>query len=237
MTPDTTPDTAPDTATLDDIDGEIARYAHGRVPRALRRRQILAVAEQLFAERGYGATSMDDLAARTGVSKPVLYETVGAKDVVFEACLGRVADALAARVAAAVADADPADEAAGLRAGALAWFEFIGERRPLWEALLSSNDAPTTDAVAAIRARQDGFVAEQLRAGAAARGVAVDTVLVGAVATAMNGAFEALGRWWHDHDGRSADELADLYTALVLPGLTGILDPSATGAQPTVRAG
>lgn len=40
----------------------------------------------------------------------------------------------------------------------------------------------------------------------------------------MNGAFEAMGRWWHDHPERSADELATLYTALVLPGPTELSD-------------
>ena len=48
--------------------------------------------------------------------------------------------------------------------------------------------------------------------------------LLAAVATAMNGAFEALGRWWSDHPDRTAAELADLYTALVLPGLAGLLE-------------
>lgn len=210
--------------TLDEIQHEVDAFGHGRVPREVRRRHIIAVAEQLFVERGYAAASMDDLAARIGVSKPVIYEIVGSKDVVFEACVARVADALADHVADAVADADASDEAAALRAGALAWFEFIGERRALWEALLSSRDVPTTEAVEAIRARQDRFVAAQLLAGAVERGVEPDPELAGAVATAMNGAFEALGRWWHDHPERSPAELADLYTALVLPGLSGLFD-------------
>ncbi|WP_436795539.1 TetR/AcrR family transcriptional regulator [Actinospongicola halichondriae] len=222
-----TPATSAAEESLDAIERAIDEHGHGRVPRALRRRQIVAVAEQLFVERGYTATSMDDLATRVGVSKPVIYETVGAKDAVFEACVERVADELAAQVAQAVVAADPEDEAAGLRAGALAWFEFIGQRRALWEALLSSSDIPTTDAVEAIRSRQDGFVAQQLIDGAAERGVDVDVELAGAVATAMNGAFEALGRWWHDHEDRSAAELADLYTALVLPGLSGLFALSA----------
>lgn len=220
MTPATR--TAP--SALEQIQEEVDGYGHGRVPREVRRRHILAVAEQLFVERGYAAASMDDLAGRIGVSKPVIYEIVGSKDEVFEACVARVADELAEQVATAVLEADVEDETAALRAGALAWFEFIGERRPLWEALLSSSDVPTTEAVEAIRSRQDGFVAHQLVEGARARGVEADVELAGAVATAMNGAFEALGRWWHDHPDRTAAELAELYTALVLPGLTALFD-------------
>jgi len=210
-------------AELEAIEAEVARHAHGRVPRDLRRRQVLAVAERLFVERGYAATSMDDVAAGAGVSKPIVYGLVGSKEQVFEACMARAADELAARVATAVAVAGD-EPGPRLRAGALAWFEFIGERRPLWDALLASDDAPASAAIAAVRARQDAFVAAQLAAGAEADGRGVDPDLLAAVATTMNGAFEALGRWWSEHPARSAAELADLYTALLLPGLNGLLD-------------
>lgn len=210
------------TSELRAIEAEVRSHAHGRVPRQLRRRQLLAVAERLFVERGYAATSMDDVAAGAGVSKPIVYELVGSKHEVFEACMARAADALATRVAEAVLAAGE-DDATRLRAGALAWFEFIGERRGLWDALLASDDAPASAAIEAVRARQDAFVAAQLTATAVAEGQPVDAELVDAVATAMNGAFEALGRWWSRHPGRTAAELADLYTALVLPGLEGLL--------------
>lgn len=216
----------PGTSELRAIEAEVRTHPHGRVPRDLRRRQLLAVAEQLFVARGYAATSMDDVAAGAGVSKPIVYELVGSKHEVFEACMARAADALAARVADAVLAA-AADDAARLRAGALAWFEFIGERRSLWDALLGSDDAPASTAIEAVRARQDGFVAAQLTATATAVGRTVDAELVEAVATAMNGAFEALGRWWSHHPDRTAAELADLYTALIQPGLDGLLGWSA----------
>jgi AcrR family transcriptional regulator len=214
---------------LAEIEAEVRQHPHGRVPRALRRRQVLAVAERLFVERGYAATAMDDVAAGAGVSKPIVYELVGSKEKVFEACMERAADALAASVAGAVGDAGSDDEAR-LRAGALAWFEFIGERRGLWDALLASDDAPASAAIAAVRARQDDFVAAQLAASARADGHDVDVELVAAVATAMNGAFEALGRWWSDHPTRTATELADLYTALLQPGLAGLLSWEAEPA-------
>lgn len=209
--------------TLESIQAEVETHAHGRVPRELRRRQLLAVAEGLFVERGYAGASMDELATRAGVSKPVIYDLLGSKHAVFEACMAAAADELAGSVADAVARAGE-DPEARLRAGALAWFAFIGRHRAVWDSLLATQDAPATAAINAIRTRQDAFVAAQLTADAEAEGREVDPELLGAVATAMNGAFEALGRWWHDHPERSADELATLYTALVLPGLTALLD-------------
>ncbi|NTU78169.1 MAG: TetR/AcrR family transcriptional regulator [Chloroflexales bacterium] len=48
--------------------------------RALLRDEILEATHQLMAERGYAAMSMDDLAARVGVSKPTLYNQFPTKD-------------------------------------------------------------------------------------------------------------------------------------------------------------
>jgi AcrR family transcriptional regulator len=48
--------------------------------KALLRDEILEATHQLMAERGYAAVSMDDLAARVGVSKPTLYSQFPTKD-------------------------------------------------------------------------------------------------------------------------------------------------------------
>jgi AcrR family transcriptional regulator len=37
------------------------------------REEIMNAAQELVAEKGYGAMSMDELAARVGISKPTLY--------------------------------------------------------------------------------------------------------------------------------------------------------------------
>lgn len=47
-----------------------------------RRQEVLAVAAALYAEQGYRATSMRDLAARVGLSKPALYHYVTSKEEV-----------------------------------------------------------------------------------------------------------------------------------------------------------
>nr|MDQ3757602.1 TetR/AcrR family transcriptional regulator [Actinomycetota bacterium] len=117
---------------------DIADFRHGRVPREVRRRQMLDLAEELFAERGYTAASMDELARRAGVSKPVVYDVFGSKEQVFRACMTRLADELAAGVQEAVAGAG--DQRGRLRAGALAWFRFVADHRRTWEALLAGDD-------------------------------------------------------------------------------------------------
>lgn len=61
-----------------------------RLPPAVRSRQILDAALGVFAERGYAAARMDDIALRSGLSKGGLYAHFASKDEVFEALLARV---------------------------------------------------------------------------------------------------------------------------------------------------
>src|SRR6185295_18916724 len=65
----------------------------------------LGVAHGLFAERGYADVTMDEIAARVGVTKPLLYNYFGNKERLYIACMERAAESLTATVAAAVAEA------------------------------------------------------------------------------------------------------------------------------------
>src|ERR687897_1039000 len=93
----------------------IEEFRHGRVPRPARERQLVELGEQLFAERGFAKASMDELARRAGVTKPVVYELFGSKEGLFRACLEGLALRLAEQIAeAARAEQDPEGR---LRAG------------------------------------------------------------------------------------------------------------------------
>lgn len=197
-------------------------FAHGRVPRDVRRRQVLAVATDLFIERGYAAASMDELAKRAGVSKPVIYDLVGSKEALFGEICAQEAKALAGSVEAAVsAEPDPDHK---LHAGALAFFRFAEARRAAWHALLTADNAPINEELAAARRLQAATVARLLAEGAAVTGTELDPALADACAHAINGAFEALSVWWKDHPSVSADTLASVASGLVAPGLRAFRD-------------
>ena len=55
--------------------------------RQIKRDAVLATAAQLFNERGFHATSLDDIAARVNVSKPTLYYYVKNKDEILIECV------------------------------------------------------------------------------------------------------------------------------------------------------
>ncbi len=71
-----------------------------------RRRQLLDVACIEFAERGFYATSMEDLASAAGVTKPVFYQHFASKRSLFVAVLEDVGGRLMAELTAATASVE-----------------------------------------------------------------------------------------------------------------------------------
>lgn len=59
-----------------------------------RREQLVSVGRSLFAERGFGATSVEEIAARAKVSKPVVYEHFGGKEGLYAVIVDREVQAL-----------------------------------------------------------------------------------------------------------------------------------------------
>lgn len=97
-----------------------------RLPAARRRAQLLEVALDLFAERGYHQASMNEIAEAAGVTKPVLYQHFGSKEKLYLELLRDVSGALADAVLEATASAaGPRDQ---VERGFGALFRFIGAR-------------------------------------------------------------------------------------------------------------
>ena len=54
-----------------------------------RRHQLIDIARSLFAERGYEGTSIEEIALRANVSKPVVYEHFGGKEGLYAVVVDR----------------------------------------------------------------------------------------------------------------------------------------------------
>ena len=81
-----------------------------RMSASERREQLIAVARGLFAERGFDATSVEEVAARAQVSKPVVYEHFGGKEGLYAVVVDREITTISAAISSAIAD--PAADAA-----------------------------------------------------------------------------------------------------------------------------
>jgi len=217
----------------------IEDFRHGRVPRVVRERQLVELGEELFAERGYAKASMDELARRAGVTKPVIYELFGSKEGLFRACLEGLALRLADAIAEAARGADAADAAdaargadgAGggpdpearrsgapdpegrLRAGGLAFLRFAQENRVAYELLYEGR---FSDAAVNVRRRQAALILELMREMAPDD---VDPRELEVAAHAVNSAYEGVAHWMWEHPESDVEELADWTVELLLPGL------------------
>lgn len=106
--------------------------------RDVRRAQILEIAQDLFARQGYHHVSMDDIADRAEVSKPVLYRHFPSKLDLYLDVVDHRAEALLAAIHAALAD-DPADGRAVVRALVRAYVEFVEQAGDSFSLLFESD--------------------------------------------------------------------------------------------------
>jgi AcrR family transcriptional regulator len=195
--------------------------------------QALLAAHGLFAERGYAAVTMDEVAAAVGVTKPLLYNYFGNKERLYIACMKRAGDALVRTILETVGDTtNPGD---ALNDGLRAFFAFLDADRAAWAVLFDEtlpHSGELADGVAAYRGRLTELVSESLLAQLPTKRRAAARIEVEALSTALLGAAEALARWWLRTEATTAQEAAELLIATVEPGLRLRSTPSAKSSRP-----
>lgn len=127
------------------------RSPAARLPAARRRRQLLDVALDVFAARGFHVTSMNDIAEAAGVTKPVLYQHFRSKRELYAELLDDVGGRLREAITkASTAAASPRDQ---VEAGFLAYFRFVADQQPAFQVLFGGGtrrDLEFADAVRAV---------------------------------------------------------------------------------------
>jgi AcrR family transcriptional regulator len=193
--------------------------ARRRLSRADRRAQILQAAEQVFAERGYQGTSLEDIAAGAGVTRPLIYNYFADKDELYLECLHAARGELdTAIVAAAGAHTRPEDM---LRAGLTAYFRFVQDRGKRWDMLFGGGIA-VAGAVAERAERLHfetvGKIAVLILAAAPWLAPAAAT----AYAHTVSGAAQQLAKWWRHHPHIDLDDLVRYQFDVLWTGLEAI---------------
>jgi AcrR family transcriptional regulator len=95
--------------TLEPRPGE-QRPGRRRLDAAARRATILDAAIPVFATAGYEQTRMSDVAARVGVTEPVVFQNFGTKAELFAAALDHVSEQAAAHMSVLAGAHERADE-------------------------------------------------------------------------------------------------------------------------------
>jgi len=205
------------------IDGETGTGPtdHRSTPRLSgpeRREQVLEAARQAFAESGFHETSMNDVARRAGVTKPVVYQRFESKRDLFRTVLEDVGERLQAAVFETAAAATTPREQ--VEAGFSAYIEFV-QHDPAGFKLLFSGASREDPEWAEIAEGVERSIASNIASLIDIEGVSPlhrQTLAYGVVGMA-----ESMVRHWQTDGGGldPRDLLADL-TSLAWVGLRGL---------------
>ncbi|HKS99215.1 MAG TPA: TetR/AcrR family transcriptional regulator [Rugosimonospora sp.] len=170
---------------------------------------MLDSAVGVFSEYGFHHASMDHIAARAGISKPMVYAYFGSKEELFVACVHREGTRLMEALINAVGPDLPPDEQ--LWRGLRAFFAFVAAHREAWSVLYrqARGQEPFAAEVTQMRTRMVDVVASLLARVIAAGGRRYRTEDVTSMAYALVGAGESLADWVVDHAEESSDETAN----------------------------
>lgn len=184
-----------------------------------RREQLLDVGRSLFAERGFDGTSIEEIAARAGVSKPVVYEHFGGKEGLYAVVVDREMEDLLSRITSALGSAT--HPRVVLERAALSLLDYIEASTDGFRILVRDSPvAHSTGGFASLISDAAGQVEHILAAEFTARGFAAkhaplySQMLVGMVALT--------GQWWLDVRKPKKSEVAAHLVNLAWNGLAGL---------------
>ncbi|MCL2542364.1 MAG: TetR/AcrR family transcriptional regulator [Nocardioidaceae bacterium] len=178
------------------------------VARAEREAQILAVAGEVFAERGAALASVAEIAERAGISKPLIYNYFGSREGLLTACVGHAAEVIVAEI----------ERTAGLGEVGLAralltldgMFVLLGDRPWMWRLV---NDATlgavgeAAEVIAPYRSKVDALAHDGVGQLMHLAGDD-DEADVSALVAVWTSVFDSLVGWWLDHPGTSPAEMS-----------------------------
>jgi AcrR family transcriptional regulator len=179
------------------------------VPRLDRENQIVLEATEEFGTRGYAATSIETIAARAGISKPLVYNYFGSKEGLYTACLDRAGTIVADEIER-IAAGDAVGIERGMRTLA-GIFDILEPQRHLWRLFFDST-APTTGPVAAAKAHyleRIGKLADEGVSEMMALAGNRDPQDIAAMTSLWLGVVDSLVNWWLDHADQTAAQMTE----------------------------
>lgn len=183
---------------------------------AQRREQLIMIGRQLFAERGFDATSIEEVAARAKVSKPVVYEHFGGKEGLYAVVVDREVRALLNRITNALTAGHPREL---LEQAAMALLNYIEEETNGFRVLV--RDSPVGSSSANFSSVLND-VAHQVEhiLGAEFKSRGYDPKLAELYSQALVGMVALTGRWWLDVRKPRRDVVAGHLVNLAWNGLS-----------------
>jgi AcrR family transcriptional regulator len=183
-----------------------------------RREQLLDVGRALFAEKGFEPTSIEEIAERAKISKPIVYEHFGGKQGLYAVIVDREVQELLGRITTAL---DAEHPRLMLQQAAQAFLTYIEEEPDGFRILV--RDTPAASGMGTlgsllhdIAAQVEHILAEQFKA----RGY--DPKMAPVYSRALVGMVAVVGEWWLDVGKPGRDTVAAHIVNLAWNGLSDL---------------
>ncbi len=198
--------------------GDPHRVPRPRMTGTQRRQQLIEIGRVLFAERGYDATSIEEIAQRAQVSKPVVYEHFGGKEGLYAVVVDREMSMLLDMITSSLTQNRSRIR---LEQVALALLTYIEERTDGFRILVRDQPAAAADGrYSSLLNEAVNQVSHILAGDFGRRGF--DTSLAPLYAQALVGMVSTAATWWLDEREPSKEVVAAHLVNLCWNGLSNL---------------
>ena len=199
-----------------------------------RREQLLDVGRKLFAERGFDGTSVEEIAATAGVSKPVVYEHFGGKEGLYAVVVDREIRTLLDWITGALTSG--AHPRLLLEQAAMALLDYIetstdGFRILVRDSPVAHSSGGFASLLSEVASQVEHILADEFRA----RGLEPRTAPL--YAQMLVGMVALTGQYWVEHRKPKRPQVAAHLVNLAWNGLSGLerkpnlIGPSQKGSR------
>jgi AcrR family transcriptional regulator len=187
-----------------------------RLSKSDRREVIERVASELFAERGYAATTLEQVAAAAGVTRPLLYKHFSSKRELHLTLLAQHRDALLKRVADGLGQPGPLAER--MPRVADSWFAYVEESPFAWFMLFrdTTGDPEIQAFYREMQATARNTLAALIRAEPE---LDLPEERIEPTAEFFRSAMTGLALWWAEHPTVSRALVVDVVVGAIMEGL------------------
>jgi AcrR family transcriptional regulator len=185
---------------------------------AQRREQLISVGRQLFAERGFEATSIEEIAVRAKVSKPVVYEHFGGKEGLYAVVVDREVRSLLDRITTALTAGHPREL---LEQAALALLDYIESETDGFRVLVRDSPVLSPNGTFSSILNDVAHQVEHIL-GAEFKARGFDPKLAELYSQALVGMVALTGRWWLEVRKPRKEAVASHLVNLAWNGLSNL---------------
>jgi len=193
-----------------------APTARVRMSASQRREQLLDIGRQLFAAKGFDGTTVEEIADKAGVSKPVVYEHFGGKEGLYAVVVDREVRRLLERITVSLSGDHPRILLEQAASALLAYIESEtdGFRILVRDSPVASTTGTFASLISDIASQVEHVLAAQFKA------LGYDPKLAGLYSQALVGMVALTGQWWLDARKPKRDEVVAHLVNLAWNGLS-----------------